>query len=221
MFRKLVDGIILNLLVWFALLISKITLYGGNNPKVKPFLGKLYNLMRECSHENAVVSVRKNQHYDIHPSVRWGFDTKLYGDGYISVGENTYFGRDCHILSNTPTTKIIIGKHCAISHNVNIRTETHKKVFQFSDERYSPPAGADIIIGDYVWIGANVFIKGGVTIGENSIIGANSVVTGDIPANTIYGGLPARFIRDKSVYLEPIPSNPEPVSIDNSANSEE
>ena len=52
-----------------------------------------------------------------------------------------------------------------------------------------------IKIGDNVFIGAHSTILKGVWIGENSIIGACSVVTKNIPANEIWAGNPARFIR--------------------------
>ncbi|CDT94444.1 DapH/DapD/GlmU-related protein [Vibrio coralliirubri] len=51
--------------------------------------------------------------------------------------------------------------------------------------------------GEGVWIGANTVILPGVTIGSNVAIGANSVVTKDIPSNTVYGGVPAKFIKNK------------------------
>lgn len=44
-------------------------------------------------------------------------------------------------------------------------------------------------------IGANATIIAGVTIGENAMIGAGSVVTKDVPANTLWYGNPARFVR--------------------------
>jgi len=46
------------------------------------------------------------------------------------------------------------------------------------------------------WIGAGVTVCPGVTIGENSIIGAGSVVTKDVPSNTVYAGVPAKFIKN-------------------------
>lgn len=52
-----------------------------------------------------------------------------------------------------------------------------------------------IHIGDYVFIGARCIICKGVTIGEHSIIAAGSVVVKDIPADEVWGGNPARFIR--------------------------
>ena len=44
-------------------------------------------------------------------------------------------------------------------------------------------------------IGANATILGGITIGENSLIGAGSVVAKNIPANEIWVGNPAKFLR--------------------------
>lgn len=46
------------------------------------------------------------------------------------------------------------------------------------------------------WLGAGVTVCPGVTIGENSIIGAGSVVTKDVPSNTVYAGVPAKFIEN-------------------------
>ena len=54
---------------------------------------------------------------------------------------------------------------------------------------------APVVIGGNVFIGARCIILKGVTIGENSIIGAGSVVTKSIPANEIWAGNPAKFIR--------------------------
>ncbi len=53
-----------------------------------------------------------------------------------------------------------------------------------------------VVIGDNVFIGAQSLILKGVTIGENSIIGAGSVVTKSIPANQIWAGNPAKFIKE-------------------------
>lgn len=54
---------------------------------------------------------------------------------------------------------------------------------------------ASVVINDNVFIGAKCIILKGVTIGENSIVGAGSVVTRSIPADEIWAGNPAKFIR--------------------------
>ena len=45
------------------------------------------------------------------------------------------------------------------------------------------------------WIGADATILSGVTIGEQSIVGAGAVVTEDVPARTVVGGVPAKTIK--------------------------
>jgi acetyltransferase-like isoleucine patch superfamily enzyme len=52
-----------------------------------------------------------------------------------------------------------------------------------------------VTIGDDVWIGHGAVILSGVSIGEGSIIAAGAVVTGDIPAFVMAGGVPAKIIK--------------------------
>jgi maltose O-acetyltransferase len=135
--------------------------------------------------------------YNIDPTVRWGLDTLIYGDGEISIGEGTYLGRHCYVAAHPAGARISIGAHCAISHNVHIRTATYRSAASFAEALGAPPTYSDVRIGDYVWIGANVFIREGVTVGDNSILGANSVVIDDVPPNCIAAGVPARVVSHK------------------------
>jgi acetyltransferase-like isoleucine patch superfamily enzyme len=59
-----------------------------------------------------------------------------------------------------------------------------------------------ITIKDNVHIGINAIIMPGVTIGENCIIGCGAVVTKSIPANQIWGGVPAKFIKTIDEYYD-------------------
>ena len=54
-----------------------------------------------------------------------------------------------------------------------------------------------VIVEDDVWIGSGAIILSGVTIGKGAIIAAGSVVTKDVPSCEIWGGNPARKIRDR------------------------
>lgn len=54
---------------------------------------------------------------------------------------------------------------------------------------------APIKIGDVVFIGARSIICKGVTIGDHAMIAAGSVVVTDVPADEVWGGNPARFIK--------------------------
>lgn len=52
-------------------------------------------------------------------------------------------------------------------------------------------------IGNDVWIGTRAIILPGVRIGDGAIIGAGSVVTRDVPALAVVGGVPARVIKHR------------------------
>ena len=63
-------------------------------------------------------------------------------------------------------------------------------------EKRAAMTPAPIVLGKRVWVGSNSTILQGVTIGDNAIIAAGAVVTKDVPANTVVGGVPAKFIRN-------------------------
>jgi maltose O-acetyltransferase len=115
----------------------------------------------------------------------------------IGCGRRSYVG-DYSTWQAADKFSITIGKHCKISHNVRAYTETSVADTDFSNPQI-PVKRGNIIIEDYVWIGANVFITPGVTIGSNSIVGANSGVVKDTPPFSIYGGVPAKLIRYKNI----------------------
>ena len=52
-----------------------------------------------------------------------------------------------------------------------------------------------VTIGHDVWLGAHVFVRDGSTIGDGAIVAAGAVVTGDVPAYAVVGGVPAKLIR--------------------------
>ena len=53
----------------------------------------------------------------------------------------------------------------------------------------------ECLIGSNVWVGYGACFLRGVTVGDNAIVGTNSVVTRDVPANAVVGGVPAKVIR--------------------------
>lgn len=52
-----------------------------------------------------------------------------------------------------------------------------------------------IQVGDRVWIGCGAIILPGVTIGDGAVVSAGAVVTTDVPAYTVVGGVPAKVLR--------------------------
>ena len=57
------------------------------------------------------------------------------------------------------------------------------------------PRKGDIMVGNDVWIGRESVILPGVTIGDGAIVAAGAVVTRDVPAGMVVGGVPARILR--------------------------
>lgn len=53
----------------------------------------------------------------------------------------------------------------------------------------------DIVLEDDVWLGTGATVSAGVRIGKGTVVAAGSVVTRDLPANVLAGGVPARVIR--------------------------
>ncbi|MGL6247912.1 MAG: acyltransferase [Culicoidibacterales bacterium] len=84
----------------------------------------------------------------------------------IEIGDNVTFSTNVKLLAHDASTKKILG---------------YTKIGQ-------------IIIGDSVFIGANVVVLPNIKIGKNSIIGSGSVVTKNVPDNVVVAGNPAKFI---------------------------
>jgi acetyltransferase-like isoleucine patch superfamily enzyme len=112
----------------------------------------------------------------------------------ITIGKNVFINSGCRFQDQGG---IIIGNGTLIGHNVVLATLNHGLMPEHRNTTYPAP----IVIGKKVWISANVTVVPGVTIGDNAIIAAGAVVTKNVPADTVVGGVPARIIKtisDKS-----------------------
>jgi maltose O-acetyltransferase len=155
-----------------------------------------YGVSRSLYYQRRYEVYRKM--YKVHSTFGFnGTDIRLYGNGQIQLGSNSYIGSNSTICSESPA-KVSIGSNCQISHNVRIYNQSADPDQDFRIQKTKPSVVGDIIIHDGVWIGANVFINPNIVIGENTVIGANSVVTKNLEPNAIYGGIPAKLIRYKS-----------------------
>jgi acetyltransferase-like isoleucine patch superfamily enzyme len=106
----------------------------------------------------------------------------------IDIGDNTFINTGTIITSRR---YIKIGKNCHIANQVIMMDDDFHDV----GKREATSGKEAIIIGDNVWIATRATILKGVSIGEGAVIAAGAVVTKDVPAFTLVGGVPAKFIR--------------------------
>ncbi len=118
----------------------------------------------------------------------------LFPPFYSEFGKNLTLGKKVFINIGCrfqDTGGITIGDGTLIGHGSTLTTLNHS----VDPARRADMTPAPIVIGRHVWLGAAVTVVPGVTIGDAAIVGAGAVVTKDVAANTIVGGVPAKLIR--------------------------
>ena len=109
----------------------------------------------------------------------------------IEVGEGTIIGYGTFIDGRD---SVNIGSHTDIASEVMIYSSEH----DLSSPDFSA-ISAPVIIGNYVFIGPRAIILAGVTISDGAVVAAGAVVTKDVPAYTIVGGVPAKQIGERKL----------------------
>lgn len=126
-----------------------------------------------------------------------GFEKNNVLFNYPEFGDHLVIGKFCQIASGT---KFIMGP---ANHRISSATTYPFNVFGGAWTANTPPhmdqlpRKGDTIIGNDVWIGRESIIMPGVSIGDGAIIAAYSVVVKDVPDYAVYGGNPARFIKER------------------------
>lgn len=155
--------------------------------------------------------------------VRLGRDSSIHwraqfnNPAGVTIGHNTIIGNDAFLdgrfkreqvknegkaaaylrqLTGKGKRPLTIGNNVSIAGEVRIYTMEHD-----IDSATFAEIGAPVTIEDYVVVGTRVTILPGVTIGEGAVVASGAVVTRDVPPYTVVGGVPAKFIRDRSCDL--------------------
>ena len=116
-------------------------------------------------------------------------------EGGLIVGDHSSIATGVNIRAAGGTIRI--GRGTAIAQDAILIAANHRLVrgkpyfhTAFDEGR----TGIDI--GDNVWVGAGSVVLPGVTLGDNAVVAAGAVVTADVPPDEIWGGVPARKIKD-------------------------
>lgn len=185
--------------------------------------GLVYRLILEMEGWAAIeskVRLRFANYIKLHNGVYLDQNVYLHAcPNGIEIGENTIVmhGAILHVYNfrNLPDSKITIGKNSLIGEYTVIRGQGGVEI---GDNVYTSPftqiiavnhvfsdpntpfvdqgiTARGITIEDNVWIGSGAIITDGIHIGKGAVIAAGAVVTKDVPAHTVVGGVPAKTIR--------------------------
>lgn len=143
----------------------------------------------------------------------WGGRLKIGGGGFIELGARNIFTRNSSLQASggrivlgsgnyfNESAKIIcmeevqVGDNCLFADSVNVYDHDHKiddLNLPINKQGY---ATRPVRIGNNVWLGAKVVVLKGVKIGDGAVIAAGAVVTKDVPAYAIAGGIPAKVLK--------------------------
>lgn len=115
----------------------------------------------------------------------------FYDPVNVSIGEDTIIGDHAFLDGRA---KLTIGNHVAFASSVMVFNSEH----QVDDPEFKAIQEA-VTIEDYVFVGPRAIILPGVTIGRGAVVAAGAVVTKNVPAMTVVGGVPAKEIRKRSI----------------------
>ncbi len=170
--------------------------------KTKQILIKLYNFYLRLNISDQIKKrnkITEEQHFN--RITNKGTDI-FYDKGFaVFNGHNNIFlGSNINLVDTLFNAgdnegKIIIEDYVFFGHRVQVLARGHdyKSIML---ERQQNVIEKQIHIKEGAWIGSGSIILGGVTIGKNSVIAAGSIVIKDVPDNSIFGGNPAKFIKN-------------------------
>jgi acetyltransferase-like isoleucine patch superfamily enzyme len=113
-------------------------------------------------------------------------------EGVVEIGSKTVMGQEVTISAYR---RVRIGEQCVIADRAMFIDFDHGVVEVERPIRVQGIYKRECVIGSNVWVGYGACFLRGVRVGDNSIVGTNSVVTKDVPANSVVGGVPAKVIR--------------------------
>lgn len=129
-----------------------------------------------------------------------------FGSGAgVSLGDRSGIGAESMVLGTVRIgADVMMGPRCVLM--------SHEHYFEDATRPMNTQGMAPdrpIVIGDDVWIGVGVTILPGVHVGDGAVLAAGCVVTRDVPAMAVVGGVPAKVITMRRPGMPRVPDAPE------------
>lgn len=128
-----------------------------------------------------------------------------FPSGVVEVGRYSY--GELNVVTFDSRTKLRIGSFVSIAQQVVFLLDVEHyidhlstfpwKVKMLGESTPETFSKGDIVIDDDVWIGYGATIMSGVHVAQGAVIAAGAVVTKDVPAYAIVGGVPAKVIKNR------------------------
>ncbi len=155
--------------------------------------------LRRCAHVGRGVRVRGRPRIDAGGRIEIESNVSIHaylartqlsaGRGaLLSVGKDTFINNGAVLSARK---EIRVGSGCQIATGVVVLDSD----FHDPEDLRQIGASKPVVIEDDVWLATRAMILKGVRVGRGSVIAAGAVVTKDVPADTLVGGVPARPIR--------------------------
>ena len=118
----------------------------------------------------------------------------VYRTGFrgLRMGHHCFVGEECMF---DLASEIHCGDHVTFAERVLVLTHINVGYRDHPLQVHLPAKHSPVRIGCGAFIGANATILAGITIGEQAVIAAGAVVTEDVAAHTVVGGVPAKVLR--------------------------
>lgn len=149
-------------------------------------------------------------------TVKAGVEISVCETGRLSIGDHSYLHAHCWFLLTMPHPTVTLGKFVDVGRHTIIAAKQRIAIGDYTviapycyfldhEHGFAPDdvilnqrsVLKETVVGRDCYFGTGTVVLGGVTIGDGAVIGAGSVVKSDIPANQVWAGNPARYIRDR------------------------
>jgi len=120
------------------------------------------------------------------------FNWHYGGPGVLKIGNECFIGDETLI---DLYERVVLKDQVTIAQRVTILTHQNVGYKDHRMQRYFPKFSKPVVFKSGSVIGAGSIILPGVIVGKESFVAAGSVVTKNVPARTLVGGVPAKIIR--------------------------